>query len=577
MREVVELPMLYPEKFVKVGIDPPKGVLFCGPPGTDKTLLARAVANRTDACFIRVIGSELVQKYVGEGARTLLRDMKMADAIFASFDRIKDVIRAFCESWCPTTNTLHIAFGEASLSLWDLHKLGGLPIHGKLHYQKPLARKAKKSTLPKATHNPTGVIKKHEAWASTGAKACSALGVKENHEADTPLDPSRHDYLVSVRSSYLPVRCHNTIIIEPYSPHRFGKQFGFCQDIPGNLKTDIRSGSVDDLLKFWQTCTLSNTQSRLISPARPLDINDHVTTSYMEWWSQVHNPFLEHNVEALISSTHQTPSKRSRLQKEKLSKIEQGENQMLVTTNFSSKDEHHEPSKAQSLQLLPLTNAEQGILEKISGHQGAIAIEDSDSETDQIGNYFAQETSNASSSQENISPHEITKEIVDASKSMPELCAEASHLALPEASKFSANKVIHDCHSKLIMTLWESIQQKIVKTPFDQVSSLTIKVQKVLDVIEGVETVDSSSLRNMVQEYFGQVHKFVDLESSFSSASSKDQNEKLQRFVIRLTNEESFKSKFVEEADGLQAELTKLEEEIDALYHKKDQIKSSLK
>ena len=58
------MPMLHPEKFVKLGIDPPKGVLCYGAPGTGKTLLARAVANRTDACFIRVIGSELVQKCV---------------------------------------------------------------------------------------------------------------------------------------------------------------------------------------------------------------------------------------------------------------------------------------------------------------------------------------------------------------------------------------------------------------------------------------------------------------------------------------------------------------------------------
>ena len=55
-----------PERFVNLGIEPPKGVLLFGPPGTGKTLCARAVANRTDACFIRVIGSELVQKYVGE-------------------------------------------------------------------------------------------------------------------------------------------------------------------------------------------------------------------------------------------------------------------------------------------------------------------------------------------------------------------------------------------------------------------------------------------------------------------------------------------------------------------------------
>lgn len=78
MREVVELPMLHPEKFVKLGIDPPKGILLYGPPGTGKTLLARAVANRTDACFIRVIGSELVQKYVGEGARMVRELFEMA-------------------------------------------------------------------------------------------------------------------------------------------------------------------------------------------------------------------------------------------------------------------------------------------------------------------------------------------------------------------------------------------------------------------------------------------------------------------------------------------------------------------
>jgi 26S proteasome regulatory subunit T1 len=59
IREVVEMPLLHPERFVQLGIDPPKGVLLYGPPGTGKTLTARAVANRTDACFIRVIGGEL--------------------------------------------------------------------------------------------------------------------------------------------------------------------------------------------------------------------------------------------------------------------------------------------------------------------------------------------------------------------------------------------------------------------------------------------------------------------------------------------------------------------------------------
>lgn len=91
IREVVELPMLNPERFVKLGIDPPKGVLLYGPPGTGKTLLARAVANQTDACFIRVIGSELVQKYIGEGGRMVRELFQMArskKACIVFFDEI---------------------------------------------------------------------------------------------------------------------------------------------------------------------------------------------------------------------------------------------------------------------------------------------------------------------------------------------------------------------------------------------------------------------------------------------------------------------------------------------------------
>jgi len=80
LREVVETPLLHPERFANLGIDPPKGVMLFGPPGTGKTLCARAVANRTDATFIRVIGSELVQKYVGEGARMVRELFEMARA-----------------------------------------------------------------------------------------------------------------------------------------------------------------------------------------------------------------------------------------------------------------------------------------------------------------------------------------------------------------------------------------------------------------------------------------------------------------------------------------------------------------
>jgi len=74
IRETVELPLIRPEIYRRVGIEPPKGVLLVGPPGNGKTLLARAVANKTNAVFIRLVGSELVQKFIGEGGR-LVREL----------------------------------------------------------------------------------------------------------------------------------------------------------------------------------------------------------------------------------------------------------------------------------------------------------------------------------------------------------------------------------------------------------------------------------------------------------------------------------------------------------------------
>lgn len=74
IREVIEIPIKHPELFENLGIAQPKGVLLYGPPGTGKTLLARAVAHHTQCKFIRVSGSELVQKYIGEGSR-LVREL----------------------------------------------------------------------------------------------------------------------------------------------------------------------------------------------------------------------------------------------------------------------------------------------------------------------------------------------------------------------------------------------------------------------------------------------------------------------------------------------------------------------
>lgn len=79
VKESVELPLTNPELYEDIGISPPKGVIFYGPPGTGKTLLAKAVANETSATFLRIVGSELIQKYLGDGPKLVREIFRAAD------------------------------------------------------------------------------------------------------------------------------------------------------------------------------------------------------------------------------------------------------------------------------------------------------------------------------------------------------------------------------------------------------------------------------------------------------------------------------------------------------------------
>lgn len=91
IKEAIELPLTNPEMYDDIGIKPPKGVILYGPPGTGKTLLARAVANSTSASFLRVVGSELIQKYLGEGPKLVRELFKSAKELAPSIVFIDEI------------------------------------------------------------------------------------------------------------------------------------------------------------------------------------------------------------------------------------------------------------------------------------------------------------------------------------------------------------------------------------------------------------------------------------------------------------------------------------------------------
>ncbi|KAK4400807.1 hypothetical protein Sango_1186800 [Sesamum angolense] len=92
-----------------------------------------------------------------------------------------------------------------------------------------------------------------------------------------------HSYFVAIRSSYLTLRQGGRFIIEPYSPHRFGRQFGYYQDVPGTLRYDTRVDSLEEGLHYWRLCVLSKSSSKAWFPCLSANAKKLCSEAYKAW------------------------------------------------------------------------------------------------------------------------------------------------------------------------------------------------------------------------------------------------------------------------------------------------------
>ncbi|KAL0444086.1 UNVERIFIED_CONTAM: hypothetical protein Slati_2131300 [Sesamum latifolium] len=155
-----------------------------------------------DLTPLRTLGRSIVEDVLSRCGKRLCL-ISAYDVVYASlftYDHNSDIIKAFCEAWCPLTNTLLTSVGELSISLWDLHDLAGLPMTGCLYdevvpsaleltgadekgaikYHLPPPRKEKKTVRPKSTHNPLGDITTHKRWSTAEEALFEKLCIKEN-------------------------------------------------------------------------------------------------------------------------------------------------------------------------------------------------------------------------------------------------------------------------------------------------------------------------------------------------------------------------------------------------------------
>ncbi|KAL0381304.1 UNVERIFIED_CONTAM: hypothetical protein Sangu_0194700 [Sesamum angustifolium] len=109
-----------------------------------------------------------------------------------------------------------------------------------------------------------------------------------------------HSYFVAIRSSYLTLCQGGRFIIELYSPHRFGRQFGYYQDVPGTLTYDTRVASLEEGLCYWRLCVLSKSSSKAWFPYLPANAKKLCSEAYKAWWAKVHGTFSYDNSACLI-------------------------------------------------------------------------------------------------------------------------------------------------------------------------------------------------------------------------------------------------------------------------------------
>ncbi|KAL0453747.1 UNVERIFIED_CONTAM: hypothetical protein Slati_1352800 [Sesamum latifolium] len=120
---------------------------------------------------------------------------------------------------------------------------------------------------------------------------------------DAKISNTFQNLFVVLRSSYLTLRIEDDSIVEAYSPCRFSRQLGFCQDVPGSLKKEILTYSLKELGRLWQSCTLSGTSSKLLIPGS-VSLSPLVTKEFADWWAKCNKTSLEKNTRVILKFNH---------------------------------------------------------------------------------------------------------------------------------------------------------------------------------------------------------------------------------------------------------------------------------
>ncbi|XP_070005580.1 uncharacterized protein [Nicotiana sylvestris] len=717
------------------------------------------------------------------GSQQTLSTTKIYDVVNASlftYDRNSNILQAFCEAWYPKTNTLLTSAGELSISLWDLHILGGLPIAGSPYeevvletreliglnekqvifiprsceylfaafhhlkegtgatqkvffskwtsfwYKKTLIyrpaplRKEKKFARLKSTHNPNGVIPETTRWSSDQETIFSKLRVRSNKKdetyvaaflsirlcafvfpkvensirpetfmmasmmaggrkislavpvlatnyhglnkiscssqldqvkvffpihyvydwlahyfkphyplakgpsvplivaysgegatryfderdgrkriynredivwAPTMLTNSRpyyyvdnyspqeleSNYFMSLCFNYLPLRYGNSFIIEPYSPHRFGRQFGFYQNIPGFLENDICTTSLDEGIRFWRICTLYRSMSRAVFPPAVDPMEKPFSTNYMSWWEKAHGKFLENNLQALVDnvglkSIIPLGGEDQAIEKHPLvlpfnTRVPQDTSQ---STNEDQNWKRKRPNPVEIVEVQSVDspsrmhtacNKELNTI----GHPMVSPCNKPQVSDESIGGRTCKVKS---SSKASSIPHDESLK-----RQTPNKITRISPMTNTAVSIFEGKSILSNRKKEFILGLWEDICNRLSKTRLELLSSYREKIIEIFEDMKKTNILDFSPLEDLLNSLFELAASYDQERSNMADKTSED--EKLELISKAKEHLESFKleaSEKVKKVSSCEKKLKRVVKKLQTLQQGRENL-----
>ncbi|XP_070028997.1 uncharacterized protein [Nicotiana sylvestris] len=440
-----------------------------------------------------------------------------------------------------------------------------------------VARYFGKEEARKCIHNGENII-----WTSTMPRRSSP----HHYYYDGKADESELNFFISILSNYLPLRDVVNFIMEPYSPHRFSRQFGFNQDTPGRSEKNFREASLEEGLRLARICVLIRSKSRAVFPPFGSNMKNLTSSNYKSWWARAHGSLLKDHLQILMNTV------------ELITNTIQNRNEdVLVVDKLPALQSKvvemragNEPMLHKEIQREEIpAPADKGLIPfgiDVDASNKRVSQEESDSSKgDQCWKKKRLNPEGVVEVQRVDSPsrtlttqNEKANNVVALQRVRPQDIGKSWALFLHErptivASVFDGKKVVLDIQKEFILKLWILIQCKLKGSTVDNVSDLEENTKVILEAMGG-DDVDIFPLRNLLESLF-------DLAASYnktrSDLSDKVEENAISDGEIHLTNamieEEEEK---VREVSSIRQSLVTVKEKIEKLREKEKNLEALL-